>query len=162
MALRPSLQDFWKFPEIEITGGAFVMNAVWLLLLPIQWLGAAILAGTVHELGHLIWLWGVGSRVWRIQIGAFGAKIETEMLTPQQELGAALAGPAAGLVLCLYWGVLPRTAFCSLLQSIYNLIPLYPMDGGRALRAFQKILKEYRNKEKSVAKDRVSGYNDSD
>lgn len=138
------------------------MAAVWLLLVPIQWLGAAMLAGTVHELGHLLLLWADGRKIWRIQIGAFGARIETEALEPWPEFCAALAGPAAGLMLCLGWRILPKTAVCALIQSVYNLLPIYPMDGGRARRSLGKILRSHRNLEKSVAKDGFSGYNDSD
>lgn len=138
------------------------MAACWILLVPIQWMGAALLAGTVHEIGHLIVLWAGCRRVWRIQVGALGARIETEPMEPMPEFCAALAGPAAGLMLCLCWSILPRTAACAMVQSIYNLLPIYPMDGGRAMRSLGKILRSHRNLEKSVAKDGFSGYNDSD
>lgn len=162
MVLRPFSQGFWHLPEFEISGGAFVMAAVWLRLVPIQWIGAALLAGIVHELGHFFFLWREGKRIWKIQIGAVGARIETEELEPRTEFFAALAGPAAGMILCLCSAILPRTALCALVQSIYNLLPIYPLDGGRALRSFGNIRKNHRQLEKFVAKDGFSGYNDSD
>lgn len=120
------------------------MAAVWLLLVPLPWVGAAVLAGMVHELGHLILLWAEGTRIWQIRVGAFGARIETETLDPWHEFCAALAGPAIGTILCLFYRMLPRTAVCAFIQSAYNLLPVYPMDGGRAMRSLCKIIKSHR------------------
>ncbi len=45
-----------------------------------------------------------------------------------------LSGPMGSLLLFLFVRWIPRIAFCGLLQGIYNLLPIYPLDGGRVVR----------------------------
>ena len=47
----------------------------------------------------------------------------------------ALAGPFGGLVLLLTARWLPRLAICGLMQSVFNLLPISPLDGSRAVSA---------------------------
>lgn len=43
-------------------------------------------------------------------------------------------GPIFGLLPVLLWEKCPRLAFCATLLSAWNMLPIYPLDGGRALR----------------------------
>ena len=52
-------------------------------------------------------------------------------MPPGAELICALAGPGGSLLLGL--APIPELAVCGLIQGLFNLIPLMPMDGGRAL-----------------------------
>lgn len=151
----------WNFPELDIEAGAYLCAAAWLLLLPSQWVMAAIAAAAVHEMGHLIVLWLCDVAVWKIQIGATGARIETAPMQEWQEMMCALAGPLAGLILCLFWKWIPRVAIWALMQSVFNLIPIYPMDGGRILKAWTSLRRKRESLEKSVANKAFSGYNNS-
>lgn len=110
--------------------------AMLLLLVPIRWVFAWLFAAVFHELCHIIILRICKCRITRVQIGLRGAIMETDTLSWGREMICALAGPAGGLLLLLFARWLPRTAICSLLLSVYNLLPLYPLDGGRALRGF--------------------------
>ena len=136
------------------------MGALWLLTVPLGWLGAAVIAALWHETGHLLALRWMKIPVRRVEFGPFGAKIETAPMEPWQELLAAGAGPAAGLLLALGWQAFPRCAACALIQSIWNLLPVFPMDGGRMMVQLSRIL--HAKREKPVAKNGISGYNDSD
>ena len=148
--------------RLRISGGACVMGAVWLLTVPVQWAGAAFLAAAVHEAGHLVCLRLCRVPVWELRLEAFGARIGTGPMDRRQEVLSALAGPAAGLALALLWRRLPRTAVCALLQSGFNLLPVGALDGARALRRRRNMQEKPFLMENSVAKDLVSGYNDSD
>jgi Zn-dependent protease len=106
-----------------------------------------ILFGSVilHELGHVIAAkrCGIGTR--DITIYPFGgiARIERDPETPRDEIAISLAGPAINLVLfivCLpfalsgsYWATL--SCNINIIMGVFNLVPAYPMDGGRVLRA---------------------------
>lgn len=116
--------DFWTC----------VLAALILLTLPLKWLLAAVLAAAFHELGHLTILYLLCVPVTEFRVGSFGAYIETGPLTRRQEMLCASAGPAASLCLLLLCRWLPRVAICGGVQGLYNLIPVYPMDGGRILK----------------------------
>lgn len=121
--------------KITVEGSAWLMLGVYLLLMPFSWVVAMVVAGVVHELGHCLALVWMAEPICHIRIGMFGAKIETVPLEREKELFCALAGPLSGLVLCLFWRWIPKIAFFGLCQSLFNLLPVWPMDGGRALQA---------------------------
>lgn len=112
----------------------FLLLAVALLILPLRWLIAVLLAGAVHELGHFAALRLCGADIRDFRIGLGGAQMTVGQMGRYQELFCALAGPIAGLSLILFARWLPRTAVCACIQSAYNLLPVYPLDGGRAVR----------------------------
>lgn len=123
-----------------ITGTALIYLALILLVFPLRWIMAGLLAAAVHEIGHLAVLRLFGGRVGAIGITANGAYIAACGLPPWQELLCVLAGPLCGLSLLPLSRWLPRTAICAVLQSLFNLLPVYPLDGGRAVRCIAEYL----------------------
>lgn len=119
---------------------AMLILALTLLILPLQWIVAMVLAAAVHELCHYGVARLLGGSVDRFRLGLWGAKMEIRGLTAGKELVCALAGPIGGLLLLPFARIIPRTALCAAAQSLYNLLPLYPLDGGRALRCLLQIL----------------------
>jgi len=122
-------------------------------------IGALLLFASViaHEFGHALVARRFGVRTRSITLFMFGgvAMLETEPPTPRAEVAVALAGPAvsfalagvfyiatmgAALVLRGALGesvatVLAYGAIANAGLGAFNLIPAFPMDGGRVLRA---------------------------
>lgn len=105
------------------------------LLLPLKWLAAALAAAAVHELCHLAAVRALGGKVYSLTIGPTGAVMDASVTGRGREILAAAAGPAGSLLLLLLIRLAPRVALCGLIQGLFNLLPLYPLDGGRMLRA---------------------------
>ena len=95
-----------------------------------------LLAVALHEAAHLIVLRFNHIPMYRLRLGMAGAQIETGPMSLRQELWCALAGPTvsilSGAVLLRPW---PLFALVSFGLAAVNLLPVYPLDGGRALRA---------------------------
>lgn len=126
--------------RVQIGWTAYFLWAVMLLTLPLRWIAAAAAAALIHELGHLLMVYLCGGRIWNVEIGTFGARMDAEPMQPFPQLLCSLAGPAASLLLLLFAGRLPRIAFCGAVQGLYNLLPIAPLDGSRALRCFAAML----------------------
>ncbi len=107
---------------------------------------ALIIAVLLHELAHLIVAKHFGLTPSRLALTPFGGAVtlQTEFLTMRQRNLIYLAGPAGSLILTLFFGVLVwlfPVAFgyleylvaANFLVGIINILPVYPLDGGKAV-----------------------------
>lgn len=124
--------------------------------------GAALFVGlflcvVLHEFGHALVAVRHGVRVHRILLLPFGgmAQMDHVPANPREELAITLAGPAVNfgifgvfvLAMGFDWswfrdgfptsfrGLLEALAAVNLLMGAFNLLPIFPMDGGRVVRA---------------------------
>lgn len=111
-----------------------LLLAISFLVLPAQWVIGWIVASALHEFSHLLMLRIFKIRVLKIRLCGFGAAIAPDSMLPIRELLCALAGPVGGFTTALTLRIYPYIALCGMIQSIYNLLPIYPLDGGRALK----------------------------
>lgn len=125
---------------LQVSPFFYVVLALLLLLFPLQWLLAAILAAAVHELSHIGMIRLCKKKILSIRIHINGAIIETEPMSGAKEMICALAGPVGGLLLVFLVRWFPRVAICGVIHSLYNLLPIYPLDGGRVLYCGLEIL----------------------
>src|SRR4051812_27809350 len=111
-----------------------------------------------HEFGHIVAARRYGIRTPEVTLWPIGGVASLERLPdkPSEELVVALAGPAvnvaiaAALMLVMGTGpddaalrafespragLVPRLAAANIFLVVFNLIPAFPMDGGRVLRA---------------------------
>jgi Zn-dependent protease/predicted transcriptional regulator len=127
----------------------------------------------LHELGHSIAAMGFGIPVRDITLLPIGgvARLERMPERPLQELVVALAGPAVNVILVLI--LLPAIVALSVIQgaqlsfglllqpgllgfltfllsanislAIFNMIPAFPLDGGRVFRAILGFFTDYQS-----------------
>jgi Zn-dependent protease len=105
-----------------------------------------------HELAHALIARAYGLTVRNITLFIFGgvATIEEEVKRPGVEFLVAIAGPLASLLLAVFafllaWplrgsgtsaeAVLDYLAVSNLVLGVFNLLPGFPLDGGRLLRS---------------------------
>ncbi len=122
------------------SAGLCLLLALMLLQLPIQWVAAVMAAAAVHEICHAIAVVLCGGSIRSVSLGARGARMDVAIPSPVKELLCALAGPMGSLLLLLVGNWFPRLAICGAFHGIYNLLPVYPLDGGRALRCAAALL----------------------
>jgi Zn-dependent protease len=111
----------------------------------------------LHEMGHSFTGMHFGFRVRRILLMPIGGMAQFDSIPrqPKQELLMTLAGPAVNFVLAALlfavvqfpdgWDAFPtpvslgdvgrQLVIANLWMGIFNLVPAFPMDGGRILRA---------------------------
>jgi Zn-dependent protease len=132
------------------------------VLLAAATVGLFFVSVVAHELGHAIAAQRVGLRVLGIDLWLFGgfARLDEAPRTPAEELRVAAAGPAVTLALAIIFlgsvvlidqsgleaairgdNTTPFAAVLFLIGSlnvavlVLNLLPAYPLDGGRVARA---------------------------
>lgn len=130
-----------------------LVGALWSLLLITLFFGCVVL----HELGHSLAAMRYGVQVPRILLMPIGGMAEFDRIPrqPSAELVITIAGPAVNFVIVALllpvvwpdlWSTHPVAAHSLMalliqltlangLMGIFNLLPVFPMDGGRILRA---------------------------
>ena len=127
--------------RLSISAGALLLGALIYCTASFSELAAILTPVIVHELGHILTLRLYGLRIRRVRADLRGLCIEYGGLcAPLGHAVSALAGPAAGLAYAFAASffarrggneVLTLSAGVSMLLSLFNLLPILPLDGGR-------------------------------
>lgn len=132
----------WRRCEKRVSvSPGFCLLIVWFAL-DNGWglLGTVLGAAALHELGHCLALALLGAPISGLRIGVFGAELTARRreLSYPGELAAVLAGPGANLLCAALLAALGGTRWAvftgaNLVLCAFNLLPVRPLDGGRAL-----------------------------
>jgi Zn-dependent protease/predicted transcriptional regulator len=154
---------FIAFLMLTARGGqSAVFNAIYIV--------AFFLSVLLHELGHAAVASRYAIRTLEIVMYPIGGVARLERSPkPKEELWIALAGPAVNVLITFALGawllhagdsfdpgslmnptdsnVIIRIAIGNLILAAFNMIPAFPMDGGRVLRA---LIARYRSEEQAT------------
>ena len=122
--------------RVDVTPGFVAFLCAYFYFDPAGTFAPFLLGVSLHEAAHLLLLRLAKAQIQQIQLSLSGAIIRTAPLTNRWEILTAAAGPAMNFLLfLLLMRQMPMAALVNLCLFAYNLLPFYPLDGGRILRA---------------------------
>lgn len=111
----------------------YLYFACLILFVPFRWIVGWLFALLIHELGHWIAVVLCGGRV--VSFGFTTGGLDM-VVTPMSQISrfiCILCGPLFGLLPIACYRIFPEWAVFSVLLTLYNLIPIRPLDGGRLI-----------------------------
>lgn len=141
--------------ELFRVNGIPVSISLWfLLLLPMVDFSLTIFVSVfisvlIHELGHALTAKHLGYRTYGINIGLFfgSASVDSNM-HPRDNMKVVAAGPLSNLLLVIIGSILGLDTFVeiNIFLFIFNILPIYPMDGGHLFKDFLMLNMNNRRK----------------
>ncbi len=141
---------FLPLIAIQIAAVMGIQSILWGLIAAVGLFASVAL----HELGHAVVAMQKGIRVRQILLLPIGGLAQLEGMTdePRDEMHIAFAGPVVSFMLAVFFGLWARLfagpepgliiymllllSGMNLVLAIFNLLPSFPMDGGRIFRAW--------------------------
>lgn len=137
------------FKLFNFLGAPVKLNLLFLILfaiMPISYAISIFIAVMIHEMAHAFVAHKKGYNVYGIEIGLFsGAASMDSNMHPSDSIPITAAGPLSNLLLmCLSYPLasiidqpyLIHFAYVNLFLFVFNVLPIYPMDGGQIIRDF--------------------------
>lgn len=131
-------------------------NPLWYNLV---FVGVVFVSILVHELGHALAITNRGYKVNRIAVHGFGGDVTGNFgyAKPKDQLMISISGPLAGLLLGLPFlivsmlgifdqdyvvkNVIGIIVWVNIGWSLFNLLPMMPLDGGHAFTSILRIFR---------------------
>lgn len=123
---------FWN--NVRVEDSVCFLAALLIMTVPVKWLFASAMAAMVHELGHICAVRLCGGEIRNVEIRLGSVCMHAAPMKPWCSIVCMAAGPVMSFALVSLIHFLPRVAICGLVQGLFNLLPVMPLDGGRLLR----------------------------
>lgn len=148
--------------QIKIDLKVFIVVLIFLLTRQLEIYCVIMLFAILHELGHLVMGVILGFKPRKIEVLPVGVsacfymnlknynkKIECANLLALKKIIIAISGPITNFIIALLCGFFEISlfnistdfiVFSNLLIGFFNLIPIYPLDGGRIIKGILHII----------------------
>lgn len=126
--------------RIRINLQIFIFAIIFYLTKQIRIYTILMVFAFIHELGHLLAGILLGLKVKGIDVMPFGVSINFEDYSNKyiaKKIIIAMAGPLVNVIIVIlgiYNNWEEEIIYANILIGLFNLIPLYPLDGGRILK----------------------------
>ena len=153
--------------QIKIDLKIFIVILIFLLTRQLEIYCVLMLFAIIHELGHLVIGIILGFRPKRIELLPLGVsacfdmnlknynqKLECANVLALKKIIIAISGPITNFIIALVFAIFDISlfnlstefiVFSNLLIGIFNLIPIYPLDGGKVIKSILHIELGLRN-----------------
>lgn len=155
--------------EIRVNLKIFIFTIIFYFTKQIEIYALLMFFAVLHELGHLVVGLLLGLKVKNVSIMPLGLSIgfgiDTEDYNKKIKKGnflnikriiIALAGPMVNFIIAVSFFLFPfqffvyqssHIVYSNLLIGVFNLLPIYPLDGGRIVK---EVLQIYKGLKKSI------------
>lgn len=125
--------------KIKVDLKIFLIIILYILTKNIKVFAISFIFILLHELGHAITGIILGLKIKKININVFGLSIEFENYGKERlnnKIIIDMAGPAINIITFIIAVIFKHEeiAYINILLAIINLLPIYPLDGGRIVK----------------------------
>ena len=136
--------------KIKVDLKIFLIIILYILTKNIKVFAISFIFILLHELGHAITGIILGLKIKKININVFGLSIEFENYGKERlnnKIIIDMAGPAINIITFIIAVIFKNEeiAYINILLAIINLLPIYPLDGGRIVKKL--LLKSHNYKQ---------------
>lgn len=135
-----TVQTHGSWNNVRAEDSVCFLAALLIMTVPVKWLFASVMAAMVHELGHICAVRLCGGEIRNVEIRLGSVCMHSAPMRPWCSIACIAAGPVMSFALVPLIRFAPRVAICGLVQGLYNLLPIMPLDGGRLLRELTGLL----------------------
>ena len=154
--------------QIKVNLQIFLFIVIFALTHQIEIYGWIMFFAFIHELGHMMAGIILKLKPKSLSFMPFGISITFETygykkLIEIKKIFIAMAGPITNLIICLITAILhidietkELIMYSNILIALFNLLPLYPLDGGRILKGIIRL--KYEEMESDTIVNKISNF----